>query len=138
MARKSCNNADLAACRGSYQETMDRILLSGVRCNIRVGVTPAERHEPQECLVDVEVEHDLSCAARSDDLHDTLDYSQVYDLIQRLSQDGEYALLERFAGRLEEELRRDLATKSLRIRVKKLHPPLAGLVDYAGIEIRRP
>ena len=50
----------------------------------------------------------------------------------------EYALLERFAGRLEEELRRDPDSKSLRISVKKLHPPLDGPVDYAGIEIRRP
>lgn len=124
--------------QGVVREPMDRILLSGVRCSIRVGVAPAERQQPQECLVDVEVERDLSRAARTDDLHDTLDYSQVYDLIQRLSQDGEYALLERFAGRLEEELRRDLASKSLRIRVKKLRPPRVGLVDYAGIEIRRP
>ncbi len=117
---------------------MDRILLSGVRCSIRIGVTPKERQEPHECLVDVELERDLSRAARTDDVRDTLDYSQVYELIQQLAREGEYALLERFAGRLEEELRRDLASQSLRIRVKKLHPPLAGRVDYAGVEIQRP
>ena len=117
---------------------MDRILLSGVRCSMRVGATPEERRQPQDCLVDVELEHDLSRAARTDDLRDTLDYSQVYELIQRLSREGEYALLERFAGRLEEELHRRLGVQALRIRVKKLHPPFAGPVDYAGIEIRRP
>lgn len=117
---------------------MDRILLSGVRCSMRVGVTSGERQRPQECLVDVELERDLSRAAQTDDLQDTLDYSQVYELIQRLSRDGEYALLERFAGRLEEELQRELAPEALRICVKKLHPPLNGPVDYAGIEIRRP
>jgi len=117
---------------------MDRILLSGVRCRVRIGVTQEERQRPQECLVDVELERDLSRAAQTDDLHDTLDYSSVFDLIQRVSREREYALLERFAGRLEEELRADPASKSLRIRVRKPHPPLDGSVDYAGIEIHRP
>ena len=118
---------------------MDRILLSGVRCSVRIGVTSEERQRPQECLVDVELERDLSHAARTDDVHDTLDYSRVFDLIQRVSQEREYALLERFAGRIEEELRTDPDSKSLRIRVKKPHPPsLDGSVDFAEIEIRRP
>jgi len=116
---------------------MDRIFLSGVRCRIRVGTTPEERRQPQDCLVDVELEYDLSRAARTDDLHDTLDYSQVYDTIQRLTREDEYVLLERFAGRLEEELRH-LASQAVRIRVKKLHPPFEGPVDCAGIEIHRP
>jgi len=117
---------------------MDRILLSGVRCSVRIGVTPEERRAPQECLVDIELERDLSRATQTDDLHDTLDYSRVFDLIQRVSREREYSLLERLAGRIEEELRTDPASKSLRIRVRKPHPPLDGSVDYVGIEIRRP
>jgi len=117
---------------------MDRILLRGVRCSVRIGVTSEERRAPQVCLVDVALERDLSRAAQTDDLQDTLDYACVFELIQRVAREREYALLERFAGRLEEELRSDPASKSLRIRVRKPHPPLDGSVDYAGIEIRRP
>ena len=116
---------------------MDRVILSGVRCALRVGVAEEERREPQECLVDVELECDLTAAARSDDVRDTIDYARVFDLLQGLSRDEDFALLERFAGRLEEEIRRIVRCEALLIRVKKLHPPLPGSLDYAGIEIRR-
>ena len=117
---------------------MDRIVLSGVRCRLRVGVSPGERRNPQDCLVDVELESDLSRPMQTDDLQDSLDYARVFDVIQGLAREEEFALLERFAGRLEAELRRAVRFEGLVIRVKKLRPPLAGALDHAGIEIRRP
>jgi dihydroneopterin aldolase len=117
---------------------MDRIVLSGIRCTLRVGVTPEERQHPQDCSVDVELETDLAGAARSDDLRDTIDYAVVFDLVQGMARDEEFALLERFAGRLVEELRRSTHTGALVIRVRKLRPPLPGALDFAGVEIRRP
>lgn len=117
---------------------MDRVLLSGVRCALRVGVEAEERRTPQDCLVDVELGRDLSPALRSDAVRDTIDYGRVFKLVQELARAEEFALLERFAGRLEEELRRTFHFESLVIRVKKLRPPLPGAVEFAGIEIRRP
>ena len=117
---------------------MDRVVLRGVHCRLRVGVSLAERQNPQDCLVDVELERDLSRPMRSDDLQDSIDYAQVYDLIQGLAREGEYALLERFAGRLEAELRRALQFDGLVLRVRKQRPPLPGAIEFAGIEIRRP
>lgn len=116
---------------------MDRVILSGIRCGIRVGVTSEERRDPQDCLVDVELECNLSRATRTDDLQDTLDYSKVVDLVLGLSREEEFTLLEGFAGQLEEGIRRSMRFDSLTIRVKKLYPPLRGTVDFAGIEIRR-
>jgi len=104
----------------------------------RIGVTAEERQRPQDCRVDVEIETDLSRAARSDDLRDTLDYGLVFAAVRRLARDEEFALLERFAGRLEEELRRTTPAGALVIRVQKMRPPLPGALDYAGVEIRRP
>ena len=104
---------------------------------LRVGVTAEERRQPQDCRVDVEIETDLTAAAQSDDLRDTLDYATVFDLVRGLARDEEFALLERFAGRLEVELRRSKISGPLVIRVRKMQPPLPGGLDYAGIEIRR-
>ena len=117
---------------------MDRVILNGIQCRLRVGVSPQERREPQDCLVDVEMETDLARAARTDDLRDTLDYSRVFALVQHLSSNEEFALLEKFAGRLVEEIRQQVPCETLLVRVKKLHPPLAGSLAYAGVEIRRP
>ena len=117
---------------------MDRVILNGIQCRLREGVSPEERREPQDCLVDVELEFDLSRAARTDDLLDTVDYSRVFALVQHLSRSEEFALLERFAGRLAEEIRHSVQCETMLIRVKKLHPPLAGSLAFAGIELRRP
>lgn len=116
---------------------MDRVILNGIQCRLRVGVSPEERREPQDCLVDVELDCDLSRAAHSDDLRDTVDYSRVFESVQRLCREEDFALLERFAGRLAEEIRDSVHCDSMLIRVQKLHPPLSGSVAFAGIEIRR-
>jgi dihydroneopterin aldolase len=116
---------------------MDRVVLSGIRCRLRVGVTPEERRNPQDCLVDVELERDLIRPMQTDDLLDSIDYSRVLARVHGLAREEEFALLERFAGRLEEELRRDFRFDGLVLRVKKLRPPLPGSMDWAGIEVRR-
>jgi len=117
---------------------MDRIVLCGVRCALRVGVSAEERRIHQDCSVDIEIETNLSRALVSDDVRDTIDYARVFDIVLRLARTEEFALLERFAGRLEEELRGSTHSDSIVIRVKKLRPLLPGPLDYAGIEIRRP
>ena len=117
---------------------MDRVILSGIRCRMRVGVSPEERSIPQDCRVDVELERDLSRPMRTDDLHDALDYARVFDLVQGLAREEEFALLEGFAGRLEAELHGAMGFEGLVIRVRKLRPSGAEMLDWAGIEIRRP
>ncbi len=117
---------------------MDRVILSGIRVRMRVGVTPAERRVPQDCVVDVELDRDLSRAMQTDELHDSLDYARVFEIVLGLAREGEFALLEGFAGALEKELRRAIAFDDLTIRVRKSKPPLAGSLDFAGIEIHRP
>lgn len=116
---------------------MDRIILNGIRCRVRVGTSSAERRAPQDCLVDVELGTDLSQAMQTDDVRDSVDYARVFDIVQGLAREEEFVLLERFAGRLEAELRRTLRFDELTLRVKKLHPPLPGQLDYAAVEIRR-
>jgi len=43
----------------------------------RHGVRPAEREQPQDFKVDIEVEADLAAAGRTDRLADTVDYTAV-------------------------------------------------------------
>ena len=116
---------------------MDRVILSGVRCALRVGVTPSERRNHQDCRVDVEIEADLSRPMQTDDVRDTLDYARVLETVHEVASEGEFALLERYAGRLEKALRARMEFVSVTIRVQKLQPPLPGQLDAAGIEVRR-
>jgi dihydroneopterin aldolase len=117
---------------------MDRVILSGILCRIRIGVTEEERREPQDCLVDVELGTNLARPMQTDDLHDSIDYAQVFALVHELAREEEFSLLERFAGRLEGELRQRCRFDEMTLRVKKLRPPLPGRLEFAGIEVRRP
>jgi dihydroneopterin aldolase len=104
---------------------------------MHVGVSSEERAVLQECLVDVELETDLQRASQSDQLKDSLDYSAVFQAVHDVAHEKRYRLLERFAGVLEERLRRDFSLDGVVLRVKKLNPPLDGPLEFAGVELRR-
>ena len=79
---------------------MDVIAIEGMRAYARVGVTAAERAEPQAIDASVRCEIDLSAAASSDDLGDSLDYHALHRSIVQAIRDSSDALLERLAGRV--------------------------------------
>lgn len=77
---------------------MDRIALHGIRVRARHGADPGERERDQEFLIDVVAELDLTAAARSDDLSETLHYGALYRKIVQVVRERSHALLERVAA----------------------------------------
>jgi dihydroneopterin aldolase len=77
---------------------MDRITLSSMRLEGRLGVSEEERALPQLVEVDVEVEVDLSAASESDQLADTVDYGPLVEATIRTVETGDYRMLEGLAG----------------------------------------
>ncbi|MBI4346427.1 MAG: dihydroneopterin aldolase [Elusimicrobia bacterium] len=75
----------------------DRILLEGVRCRCRVGVPDGERARRQPIVLDLELELDVSRAARTDDVLDTADYGAVEKAVRSEVEAGSFKLLERLA-----------------------------------------
>ncbi len=59
----------------------DRILISGCRIPVHVGITEAERSKEQEIVVDAELSYDVRKAAATDDLNATVDYAAVCERI---------------------------------------------------------
>src|SRR5258708_28093233 len=79
---------------------MDRIVLEGMSFQGRHGVRPAEREQPQEFKVDVEVDSDLSAAGNSDRIEDTVDYRQGRPIAQEVNEGQTQQLLQTLATRL--------------------------------------
>ena len=106
---------------------MDEISLSGLVFFGTHGVNTEENALGQRFGVDVTLWLDLSRAAESDDLDNTVSYSAVYKLI-RAEMEGEPSkLLEHLAGRLLQRiLRHDKRISEARVRLSKLNPPLKG------------
>ena len=62
---------------------MDRITLSSMRYECLIGAGEEERSFPQMLEIDLVVEADLSAAAGSDALADTIDYGPLVTLTER-------------------------------------------------------
>lgn len=117
---------------------MDRIRLTSMRYEGRLGATPEERGFPQMLEVDLELETDLSAATRSDELADTVDYGPLVALTERVVEGASYQLLEGLAGVLAREvLAASMAIAAVTVRVRKLAVPLDVSMDHAEVEIRR-
>ncbi len=115
----------------------DKLLLDDVRFYGQHGVRKAEQEVGAWFSVDAELALDLGAAAVSDDVNATVDYGAVMQRIVDIGTKERVNLLERLAGLIAETLLREFPAREVRVRVRKLTPPLAGLVGTPGVEIRR-
>ena len=117
---------------------MDRITLSSMRYECRIGASEEERSYPQLLEIDLVLEADLSLASASDDLADTIDYGPLVTMTERLAEGGSFTLLEGLAGAIAAgALEAAPQALAVTVRARKLAVPLDVSVDWAEVEIRR-
>ncbi|MET7966897.1 dihydroneopterin aldolase [Micromonospora sp. NPDC005305] len=78
----------------------DRIELTGLRAHGRHGVYDFERAQGQEFVVDAVLELDLAPAARSDEVTDTVHYSELAEKLVGVITGEPVNLIETLADRL--------------------------------------
>ncbi|MEW5795232.1 MAG: dihydroneopterin aldolase [Candidatus Zixiibacteriota bacterium] len=101
------------------------------------GISAAEKETGRQFEVDCDLQTDLAEAAHSDNLRDTIDYSQVYAVIREVVEGRAYALLEGLAGELAGILLDRFPVYAVTLRIRKLHPPVAGPAKYIEVEVTR-
>ena len=87
--------------------------------------------------MDIEIDADLQRAADSDDLKDTINYVEIYNYVGEVIGGPSAALLEHLAGKIGDFALRDERVAAARVRIKKPHVAVGGVLDYLGIEIER-
>jgi dihydroneopterin aldolase len=115
----------------------DRLLLEDVRFYGQHGLTRAERAVGAWFSVDAELALDLEPAAVSDDLAAAVDYGAVARRLVEIGTSQREHLIERLAGLMAEALLKEFPAQEVRVRVRKLTPPLAGLVGTPAVELVR-
>ena len=115
----------------------DKIVLAGIQFRGHHGDSEAERTVGGRFEVDVVVSFDTRRAELSDALADTIDYYAVHKRILDIGQRERHQLLERLAGRIATVLLTEFAVVEVTVKVRKLMPPLEGIVAYSGVEIIR-
>lgn len=115
----------------------DKIILRGAQFHGKHGVSPEERVVGGRIIVDVEIEYNLAPAGLSDDIVDTISYSDVFKAVRHLVEDTESLLLEALARKISDALFDRFPIDAATIYVRKQPPPIRGVVESAGVEIRR-
>ncbi|MFN6566877.1 dihydroneopterin aldolase [Dendronalium sp. ChiSLP03b] len=117
---------------------MDCIHLTGIRCYGYTGYLAEEQVLGQWFEVDVKLWLDISTAAKTDAIKDTLDYRSVISLIQNLVKTSKFALLERLVGTIADAILQECdRVTQVQLTVSK---PAAPIPDFGGkisIEVTR-
>ena len=116
----------------------DKIILKGMRFFGFHGVHDEERKAGQYFLVDLECTTNLRKAGISDNLEDTINYSDIYQKVRKITEGTPRNLLETVAEEIADVLISDYPIKKATIKISK--PDLVlkgGYLDSAAIEIVR-
>ncbi len=102
----------------------------------RHGVRPAEREQPQEFKVDLDIEADLGPAGESDRLADTVDYSRARAAAKEVIEGTSMELLESLAAAIAERILDLPRVEAVSVRVAK-RPASMQPIEAAAVRIVR-
>lgn len=111
----------------------DRITLTGLRVFGRHGVFEHEKRDGQDFLVDITVWLDLTAAAASDDLTETLHYGELAELAAGIVGGPPYDLIESVAGRIADEVLADERVHTVEVTVHKPSAPIP--LSFADVAV---
>ena len=119
--------------------TGDKIQLRGLRVLGTHGVLPEEKSRAQPFEVDFDLSVDLSLAAASDSLSDTVNYAEIAETASAIvAGPTSYDLLEALAGAIAAAtLASDLRGTAVTVSLRKLRPPVAVDIATVGVRITR-
>jgi dihydroneopterin aldolase len=102
-----------------------------------VGASEWEREQKTRIEVDIEIHADLGKACKSDDLNDTINYSQLHALAGNIIAARHHNLLESLAEEISDAAFGVSDCETIVVRVRKPQPPIEGHCDYAEVEVVR-
>lgn len=103
----------------------DTITLADLEVRYHVGVPDAERAQPQRLLLTVEMQHDFTHAAASDDLRETIDYYAVSHRLLKFGEGRSWKLIEKLAADIAAMVLADFGATAVTVEVKKFIIPEA-------------
>lgn len=99
------------------------------------GVLDQENIIGNNYIVNLSIKVDLSKACSSDDVLDTINYAEVYELVQ-IEMDKASKLLEHVAMRIYNSIIVAFPQiENLEVRLSKLNPPISGEIRAAEVVI---
>ncbi|WP_395344864.1 dihydroneopterin aldolase [Ningiella sp. W23] len=98
---------------------MDKVYIQGLTLYSLIGVYDFERHKKQRVIADVTLYSDLSKAASTDNVLDTLDYGKVAERLDDIAANASYQLLEALAHKMISTVFDEFAVDKLELSLSK-------------------
>lgn len=117
---------------------MEKIRIKGLEIFAYHGVNPEEKENGQNFVLDLTLTTDLSRAARSDDLNDTVNYAAVRKAVNAAFTAEKYDLIERAAQAVCDAVLAGFPkVQSVTLELKKPEAPIHAVFDYVSVEMTR-
>ena len=106
-----------------------------IQCHAYHGVLEEEKQTGNTFRVGVSVEIDTPVGVQTDDIHDTLDYRGVCDIVER-EMSVASDLIEHVAWRIKQAIQQAYPEAiDVVVRVAKKSPPMSLSMDWVEVEI---
>lgn len=111
----------------------DRLVVKNMTFYAFHGDDKNEQELGQRYEVDVEIEIDAAIAATRDNLHDAVNYKSVFKVVEELVVKKRFNLIETLAVKISEEVVKQFKVPQAKVSVRKLKPPIHGILDYVEV-----
>jgi dihydroneopterin aldolase len=116
----------------------ETIQIAGLSVFAYHGATEAEQRNGQRFSLDIAFDADVSAAAHSDKLSETVDYAEVTAVAQAAFLERRFNLIEAAAAHVASALlAHSPRIERVRVTVKKPSAPVPAVVDYVAVTVER-
>jgi 7,8-dihydroneopterin aldolase/epimerase/oxygenase len=116
----------------------DTIFIRGLSLHAHHGVLPYEGKVGQSFMIDLKLDIDLSTAARTDKVADTVSYDQVVATATETFTSQKFKLIEAAAGKVADAiLAKFPRVRAVEVTIHKPHAPIAATFNDVGVSITR-
>ncbi|MCB0822313.1 MAG: dihydroneopterin aldolase [Bacteroidales bacterium] len=117
---------------------MATIALEGMEFHAYHGCFAEEQVTGNTFYVDIYFDTDTSMAEDTDDLNETVNYAEVYEII-KAQMEIKSKLLENVGKRIIDAItKRFPEVETIELKVSKMNPPIGGKVDNVSVFLNHP
>jgi 7,8-dihydroneopterin aldolase/epimerase/oxygenase len=120
---------------GDQDQSSVEVELRGLSIYTHHGLTEAEQEVGQRLEFDLAFDLPDCDAVLTDRVEDTVDYSEVCDIVALAATERSFKTLERVCQVVAERLMERFKCESVRVRAAKPEPPVPYPVEEAGVEV---
>src|SRR5215468_796144 len=96
-----------------------------------IGVSEAERAQPQRLLVTIDIDFDFSSAGLSDRIERTIDYNELVQDLLKYGEGRSWKLLEKLVTNIADMILAEYRPQAVMVEVKKFVIPQAQYVSVS-------